>query len=139
VDDVVRSAETATSSCYLPPVDLLRLQRSLKLLPGDEVFNSPVTLDLNGHLTVRAKAEEMSEPMELELPASRATGEPVRIVVDRHYLERGAKLGLGALHLFGPEAALLAQDERRSYVWMPLSPQLAVLPSRELVPTARAA
>jgi hypothetical protein len=133
-DDVLRPAASACSSCQLSPADMQDLQRLLPLLPAADESDAPVTIDLNGHFAVRARAARVTEPVEIKLADGRPTGEPIRIATNRCYLQRAAKLGLPGVHIFGADAALLAADEQRSYVWMPLPIQGIVPPVREAEP-----
>ncbi len=130
-DDVFRPAASACSSCQLSAADILDLQRLLPLMPAADESDAPVTIDLNGHFAVRARALRMTEPVEIKLADGRPTGEPIRIATNRCYLQRAAKLGLREVHVFGADAALLAADEQRSYVWMPLPIQGIVPPIHE--------
>ena len=56
------------------PSDGQFLQSALERLPGDEELNSPVTIDMNGKIAIRARGEEGSQVTELVLNRSRYTG-----------------------------------------------------------------
>ena len=127
LEGLVPLPATAIASCKLPQRDLQRLQRCLWLLPGKDQDSAPVTMDLGQTFVIRAQAAGIPEPVDLML-SGEPCGEPTRIATDRKYLQRAADLGLRELHLFGPEQAVLARDERRSYLWMPLASQFVVQP-----------
>jgi hypothetical protein len=140
IDDLLRPVAAACSSCHLSPGDTQRLQRALPLLPAADEHDAPATIDLNGHFAVRARAAWGTEPVEIKLAEGRPTGEPIQIATNRSFLQKAAKLGLREVHLFGKAAPLLAVDEHRSYVWMPLAAQQIVPPSQPAEPvTARMA
>jgi hypothetical protein len=92
-DDLVRPTASACSSCVLSPADMQHLQRILPLLPAADESDAPVTIDLNGHFAVRARAARLTQPVEIKLADGRPTGEPVRIATNRCFLQRAAKLG----------------------------------------------
>ncbi|HVX09949.1 MAG TPA: hypothetical protein VHC22_01990 [Pirellulales bacterium] len=119
--DLVPSIAATKSSCRLSASDADFLARSIDALPGDQGTANSVTLDLNGHVTVRSKASDQPEPTEIILTSSTASGEPIRIGVPRHYLTRAVRLGLRDFHFYGEEVPALCRDERRSYVWAAVS------------------
>jgi hypothetical protein len=71
--------------------------------------------------------------VELVLTNSRRTGEDVIVRIDRRYLARTAAMGFSKICLFGAESALLARDENRQYVWMPLGSEGAVAVSDDCI------
>ena len=90
-----------------------------------------MTLDLNGQVAVRAKAAgPEAKPTEVVLTNSRCSGEPIRININRTYLQRAMRLGLSDLCLYGDDSALLGQSDDRKFVWMPLEPDSAIQPAR---------
>lgn len=118
--DVVRSAEAAVHRCRLSQADADFLALSLPDLPADEALNYPVTIELNGRICVRGKAEGHPEPTELVLSGSVAEGEPALYSFNRKYFVRALKLGLHEFCFFGRGTAVQARSDRRTYVWMPL-------------------
>lgn len=128
VDDIIPPIQRAVAGCRISHTDGLRLVRSLPLLPSDDEQDSPVTIDLNGHFAVRARSPRFAQPVEVTLTGHQPQGEPLRVAVNRRYLERVGKLGLGELHLFGRDSPLHARDEQRSYIWMPLAASAIVPP-----------
>jgi hypothetical protein len=127
-DDIIPSIQFSVASCEISPADNLRLVRALPLLPSDDEMNSPVTIDFNGHFTVRAKSPRLARPVEVTLTGHQPEGEPLRVAVNRCYLQRVGKLGLSQLYLFGSKSPLHARDEYRSLIWMPLDASMIVPP-----------
>ena len=54
------------------------MTRTLPRLPGTDSENAPVTLDLNGQVIVRARAEDQTQATEVVLAGSEVSGKPVR-------------------------------------------------------------
>ncbi len=124
---VVPDPATATTRCQLSADDKRFLNDTLPRLPYNDEYNLPVTLDLNGHVAIRAKpADDKVQPTEVVLTNSSCSGEPVRININRTYLSRALKLGIQEFCLFGDNAALLGVSDNRKYVWMPLEPGAAI-------------
>jgi hypothetical protein len=127
-DDLLRPTSSARSSCHWSAADGERLQRTLLLLPAADEVDGAVTLDLNGQVAIRARSAHITEPVEIQLADGRPSGEPMRIATNRLFLLKAAQLGLQALYLFGKDAPLLAADEHRTYLWMPLAAERIVPP-----------
>ena len=86
--------DSATARCHFSKDDIRFLVETLPQLPCDEETKSPVTIDLNGQIAIRAKAADKDKPTEVVLTNSQWTGEPIRITINRTYLQRAMKLGL---------------------------------------------
>ena len=119
----------ATARCQLSQDDARFLVDTLPRLPCQDEENSPVTLDVNGHIAIRAKSADQAKPTEVVLTNSHCSGEPTRININRMYLKRAMRLGLRELCLYGAEAALLGHADNRKLVWMPLEPGAAIQPT----------
>ncbi len=130
VMDCVPAADAAKARCRLSADDVRFLAETLPKLPCDDEDSRRVTLDLNGHVAVRAKPADQSTPTEVVLNNSQFTGDPMRISVNRTYLARAMRLGLDEICLFGDETALLGRTTDRQYVWMPLSKDSAIRPKK---------
>jgi len=126
------SAE-ATARCRLSAADAEFLVQTMPKLPSDEEFNFPITLDLNGHVAVRARAADQPHPTEVVLNASSWTGEPVRLNTNRTYLARAIKLGFRELCIFGPKVPVVCQGDRQQYVWALLDPDSAIPPADDAI------
>jgi hypothetical protein len=109
------------------------LAKSLVRLPGDDEYNLPVTVDLNGQVAVRGQAADQQHPTELVLPDSSTSGEPVRLNMNRKYLARALKLGFSEVHVFGNNVPVLCRDDHRQYVWALLDPASAIAPSSDAI------
>lgn len=65
---------------------------------------------------------------ELALPRSTATGPPLRLCTNRHFLHRALALGFTEIGAAGAHQPLVRRDPRRVYLWMTLDPRDVVLP-----------
>ena len=119
----------AAARCQLSADDMRFLADVLPKLPCHDEQNSPVTLDVNGHIAIRVKASDQGQPTEVVLSNSRSSGEPTRININRMYLKRAVRLGLRDLCLYGADVAMLSHADNRRLVWMPLEPGSAIEPS----------
>ena len=133
VDHHIPPAESAVARFEVCPADAEFLAKSLPRLPGDDEYNLPVTVDLNGQVGVRARAAGQRQPTELVLSGSTSSGEPISINTNRKFLLRAVRLGLGEVLVFGNRAPVLCQDDRRKYVWALLNPESAVRPSPDAI------
>jgi hypothetical protein len=123
--------DAATARCQLSKADARFLAQTLPRLPGDEEWNCPVTVELNGHVAVRAKATGQPRPTEVVLRNSTWTGEAVRLNTNRRFLARAIRLGFEQVYCFGPRSPLACQEDRRTYVWALLEPDAAIKPAED--------
>lgn len=128
VDDVLRNADDASAVVTLAQEEAAFLAENLKRLPCDDDGNQAVTLDLNGQFCVRASSKAHRQTTELVLRGSRLSGQSLRVVSNRRFLEQALRLGFREFRLQGADGPVLAQDERRRYLWMTLK-ESAIGPS----------
>jgi hypothetical protein len=130
VERAIPPLSGVVTTCRLSPDDARFLAKALPRLPGQGDDHAPVTVDLNGIVAVRARSEGQERMTELVLSRSEVTGPPVRFVSNRLYLARAAQLQFAELTVSKPTVPIVCRDERRTYVWVPLSPDTA-LPSHD--------
>ncbi|MCA9147300.1 MAG: hypothetical protein KDB05_31200, partial [Planctomycetales bacterium] len=133
VESCVRDVTSAAASIQIDSHDAAFLVKSIKQLPGDDAYNSPVTVDANGSVFIRSKSEDAPNPVELLLSNSTRTGQPERINTNRMFLRRALDLGFREIHVFAPDQPLLCVDDRRKYLWAVLTPSEAIKPSDDAV------
>jgi hypothetical protein len=133
VDDIVPRIASTDTTVELHPSDARFLAENLSRLPKTEFDSNAVTLDLNGSVLIRSRGDASTQPTELQLTNSSKTGNDVRLVTDRTYLSRALAMGLTRLHIADPASPILAQDERRSYVWAVLEKDGVVKPSADAI------
>jgi hypothetical protein len=131
VDLVVPNPSAATTVCRFAPGDVEFLVRSLPRLPGKADSNKPVTVDLNGHVSVRARAAGQPRTTELALTRSETTGAAARLNLNRDHLSRALQLGFTELRVITPSKPMVCRDDHRIYLMMPLEPKDALLPAAE--------
>jgi hypothetical protein len=122
VDPHVAPLGSAVATLRLAEADAQFFSQAIKKLPAREEAYSPVTVDLNGQVAIRAKGEE-GPATELVLTNSRCEGDPLRISTNRTFLERALRFGFRELHLIAPETPACCRDDRRAYVWALLEPE----------------
>lgn len=128
-ENVIPSLTGTVTTCHLSPQDAEFLVHTLPRLPGEDADQSPLTIDLNGHVAVRARAENQDQVTELVLSRSTVEGPPVRLVSNRHYLARMVQLGFHELKVVKADVPLVCEDATRKFVWMPLEKVGALPPS----------
>lgn len=131
IDHLLPNPQAAATTLELHPADAKFLTENAFRLPS-AAGRQAVTLDLNGQVVIRA-ADEQERTAELVLRNSRKLGADRIVNLDRNNLVRAARLGLPRIYLFGPNTALVGQDDRRSYIFMPLDEQAAVTASADSV------
>jgi len=133
-EDHVQRPETAVTRLTIEATDAQFLADALQRLPCEEGdLNQSVTVDLNGQVVLRARAEGSKVPTELVLNRSTASGENLRFVTNRQYLARAIKLGFRELCLYGNESPAQAVSDNRDYVWALLSADEAIKPNGKAV------
>jgi hypothetical protein len=105
----------------LDPADARFLGSALDRLPGGDDQHSPVTLDLNGRIAVRASAADQPQQVtELILDRSRYTGDPQGIVTNRAFVEPALRLGLTEFGFAGFDSPFVCRDDRKTLTVQPL-------------------
>lgn len=133
VEEAIPQAVLATTRLSLASADRQFLQDNVSRLPKPDGMQPLVTLDLRNSVALRARGTDQQPVTELVLTNSLRTGEDVRLVMDRRYLERAAKLGFAELCAYRPHAPMLCQDESRKYVWALWTPGDAIQPTADRV------
>ena len=109
VERVIPAPAEVVTRLRVDPEDARFLESSLARLPGGEELNSPVTLDLNGKIAVRANAPDQPQQVtELVLNRSNYTGSPVCVG------HQPVVPGPGACGWASPRSASPASNRRSS-------------------------
>jgi hypothetical protein len=127
--DVAKAIPTVTASATtlrLGPQDAEFLGQSLNKLPGSRDDCAPVTVDLNGQVSLRAKDEGQVSPTEVVLAGSTVVGAPVCWHSDRRYLARAVSLGFSEMSVGGADKPIVCKDGARTYCWVPLDKAQAI-------------
>jgi hypothetical protein len=129
VDMVVPRPSAATTTCRFAPGDAEFLLRSLPRLPGKADFNRPLTIDLNGKVSIRARAADQAQTTELVLARTDYSGPATRLNLNRDQLSRALHLGFTELRVVKADKPMFCRDDRRTFLMMPLAPQDALPPA----------
>jgi len=133
IDLQIPTRGSAATTLALSDDDVDFLLTSTKRLPGVQECHSPVTVDLNGCVAIRAAEEDHSNPTELVLSNSRRIGDEVVFNTNRNFLNRAAELGFREIYLRNSEAPAYCQDDRRTYIWALLGAEGAVTASSQTI------
>ena len=133
LSDQVRVAETATSKLRVSDADATFLAQTLDRLPCHEDEFRPITVDLNGQVCIRAKPKDDDQVTEVVLSSSSLEGPATAINTDRRYLALALRMGFREVLIFEKGRPVQCQDEHRSYVWMPLSPDGIIKPAKDMI------
>jgi len=122
VDHVLPREPAIQTRIRIDPEDAKFLAQAIKNLPPSDSTHQPVTVDLNGHVSLRARGRNEEDLVELVLARSSYEGNSVQIAINRTHLERAVKLGFREIVLKDTQSPLVARDhQNRQYGWMPLS------------------
>lgn len=128
VEQVIPKMTDKCSRLRLDPSDAAFLARTLSRLPGNE-GQAPVTLDLNGHVFIRARGEDQERTTAVTLTRSTASGATIRYAANRGYLTRAVALGFSEIQFNNADSPALCQDDRRKYIFMGLGKNAVIEPS----------
>lgn len=128
VASVIPSACKSVTTWTLPAGDGAFLAKTLPRLPGKDDDDSPITVDLNGHAAVRARAEGNEQSTEVILSQSKIVGPPVRFRSNRRFVERALGFGIGEFKIVDASTPIMACDGNRKFVWMLLDKGRCVPP-----------
>src|SRR5205814_1662249 len=117
----------------LSPGDADFLAKTLDKLPGNSQESSPVTVDLNGQIVIRAKEDGQSRATEVVLSDSVTTGAPMRFQCDRRFLARGIGLDFADFNIQEAEKPVVCKDSTRMFIWVPLPKGGAIPPSDDAI------
>jgi hypothetical protein len=132
-EQAIPGRTAGATTARLAAADAAFLAQALPRLPGGKDVDEPVTVDLNGHVAVRAREGGAGRATELVLSRSAVVGPPVRFVTNRGYLARALRLGFAELLVVRPDVPVLCRDARRTYLWMPLGKDGALPPGGDVV------
>jgi hypothetical protein len=136
VDAVIPNSAHVATTWHVAPEEAPALASVLDDLPGAKEEHSPVTIDLTGLATIRARGGDEQRCTEVALPDSRCDGKPIRIATGRRFLQRALRLGFRTLQFTSPDKPILCRDGQRVFVWVPLDPASVLPPQARAVRVA---
>jgi hypothetical protein len=119
--DIIPAVQSAKTTLDLHSDDAAFLVGNASRLPSS-LEEQAVTFECNGAISVRAKTAG-TQAAELQLTNSSKSGEDVTICLNRGNLINAARMQFNKLYLYGNSSAVLAHDDYRSYLFMPLESQ----------------
>ncbi len=108
----------------LDPTEAEFLCEGLDGMPGAKSANRAVTVELNGHVAVRACGDDGGQAVVLRLPASTTEGPAVEAATNREHLRRALKLGFTEVDIAGRRGPAVCRNEHMTYVWGLLEPDV---------------
>jgi hypothetical protein len=133
VDAVIPKADQVKTRWRVGDDEAPALVKMLDSLPAAKEDQAPVTLDLARPVVIRARGENEKRCTDVALPQSNIEGKTLRMVVNRHFLQKALELGFRSVLVTAPDKPLLCQDGKRLYVWVPLDPANALAPQSNAI------
>jgi hypothetical protein len=133
IDDVLPSDSSWRARLSVETGDASFLESALERLPGADELHSPITLELNGRIAVRARGDDQDRATEVVLSRSRYEGEGLQVVSNREFLARALRLGFREFRFGGPKEPVACQDDQRTYGWQLLSAEGAIEPTEDVI------
>jgi hypothetical protein len=130
VDQVIPKPDEQTTTLTMDPTEASFLLQTLPRLPRPEDDAERITLDLGQEIVVRANGQS-KQTTDVVLTRSKLEGKHLRLCLGRGLFARALELGIERFSFSGADKAVLGQGKDRTYVWVPLSPNLAVEPSAD--------
>jgi hypothetical protein len=109
--------ESAKSILKLDESDAKFFLERVKCLPGRDQDFSPITVDLNGAVMIRAQGVEQDAAVELVLSNSQREGDECVVSTNRNYLARAISMGFRRISIIDSETPAFCNDANRTYVW----------------------
>lgn len=129
VENVIPKVSDEATCCHIVPDDVQFLAKILPRLPGNADENGAITLDVNGQVYVRARAEGQKQTTDVLLSQSTCSGKPLRCCLDRHILARALHLEISDLFILDAERPLVWRNAERTFLAMPMANTLALKPT----------
>lgn len=120
VDDVAPAASGLISTMLISDTDAEFLGKAIKRLPSNDHLNHPVTVDLNGAVSIRAQGADDPQSTEVVLTSSRRDGDAIKVSTNRHFLAQAVQMGFRSVEVHGQESPLVCREPDRTYVWASL-------------------
>jgi len=118
IDQVIPKVGPAATHWRLDEQDAETLVRGLPELPGHGEPESPITVELDDKVSIRARAAE-GPPATIVLSRSTVQGKPVRWAMNRSILRRSVAMGMREFAIVHPDKAIVGQCGNRLHLFMP--------------------
>ncbi len=128
IDNLVGTANQAKATMHVADADAAFLTETVSKLDSSDSLNDPVTVDLNGAVTLRAAATSSQKLTDIVLSQSHREGAAIRFATNRGYLSRAMKLGFRSISVNDTETPVRCHEPTRDYVWATLGKDAIVKP-----------
>lgn len=132
VEQVVPSPRGIKTQLQLGAEDIALLCTELSRSPGRKDEPSHLMLVIGKEVVVRSHLDDQVQGRELKLTASQVTGQPVSVRMHHAPLVRALTLGFSRIEIVRGNTPLCCRDEKRVYVWMPLTEPTAATAKRQV-------
>lgn len=133
VENIIPPKNSASTRLVIEEREVECFLNTVPRLPCDESRHKPVTVELNGHVALLARAGDSTPITRAIMSHARREGDELRWLTNRDYLLRAVKLGFREIELRGNEAPAVCRDAQRTFVWSLLAPADAVVANRDIV------
>jgi len=120
VDTLTPAVNALTPTMFLSDSDAEFLRKAFQGLPSNDDLNNPITLDLNGTVSVLAQSSDDQPPTEVVLTTSRRDGDPVKVSTNRRYLATALQMGFRSVEVHGEESPMVCREPDRTFLWCSL-------------------
>jgi len=128
VQTVIPKASSLGTHLHFAAEDIQPLLDKLSTLPGSAEDGWPITVDLKGAISIRAKAPDNDEIVEHVLAGSQHDGPHIRLCFNRNFLRRALQLGFREMSVGRSESPVVFSDNARRYLFIPFEPRVALPP-----------
>jgi hypothetical protein len=130
VDQILPKLKDQTTTLTIDPGEVSFLLHTLPRLPRPEDDAERITLDMDQEIIVRANGQS-EQTTDVVLTRSKHEGKKLRLCVGRGLFGQALEIGIERFSFSDADKPVLGQGENRTYVWLPLSPKLAVAASAD--------
>ncbi len=120
IEPLIQRTGHECTTLILTEEDSERLRNGLGDLPAAKEAYSPVTVDMNGQVIIRARGEDEQRVTELRLGSSVSRGIASCFETNRKYLQRASEMGFREIESSLQDSRVSCRDGNRLYLWMTL-------------------
>jgi hypothetical protein len=133
VDRILKGNDGGSTVLQFDPEDVRFLLGILDSLPGAADESSPVTIEADGQVIIRARGSDQPVATELLPPRSEVQGKQVTVASNRQFLAQALHLGFAQVRLSGADKLAVCRDEKRQYVWQLLGKNDVLPPTEQAI------
>jgi hypothetical protein len=116
--EMLRTDESQAETTFeIDEVDASFLSEKIDCLPSGDKELSPVTVLLNGTVSIRGESGEQQPGVELVLSNSHKSGVNNQVSTNRSYLARAVSCGFRRISVSSSQSMAFSHDATRTYTW----------------------